>query len=133
MLEPGMDTPTLLLDHADSVLTITLNQPARLNALDLPQWEELARAFARARDDVAVRALVITGAGRAFSAGADINGMRQRRDAAAQRARLARINPVFQLLVDLPKPTIAAKSLGLFLPFAFYLLPSGGDWRLANL
>jgi 2-(1,2-epoxy-1,2-dihydrophenyl)acetyl-CoA isomerase len=103
-----MDTPTLLLDHSHGVLTITLNRPTKLNALDLPQWRELAEALAHARDDASVRAAVLTGAGRAFSAGADIAGMREKRDAAQQLARLNQIAPVIQLLSGLTKPTIAA-------------------------
>ena len=103
-----MDTPTLLFDRTDAVLTITLNQPEKLNALDLPQWAELGSTLARARDDADIRAIVLTGAGRAFSAGADIGGMRERRDSAAQIARLAQITPVLQLLHGFPKPTIAA-------------------------
>jgi 2-(1,2-epoxy-1,2-dihydrophenyl)acetyl-CoA isomerase len=103
-----MTTPSLQLDHADRILTITLNRPDKLNALDLPQWDELAAALARARDDSEVRAVVLTGAGRAFCGGADIAGMREGRDAASQQARLARINPVVQALAELPKPTVAA-------------------------
>jgi 2-(1,2-epoxy-1,2-dihydrophenyl)acetyl-CoA isomerase len=103
-----MDTPSLLLDQSHSVLTITLNQPYKLNALDLPQWRDLAYALAHARDDASVRAVVLTGAGRAFSAGADIAGMHELRDAAAQLARLSQITPIIQLLAELPKPTIAA-------------------------
>src|SRR5215211_6033541 len=103
-----MNSPTLLLDQSDHVLTLTLNQPAKLNPLDLPQWDELAYAFSRARGDADIHTIVLTGAGRAFSAGADIRGMRERRDAAEQIARLNRINAVIQQLADLPKPTIAA-------------------------
>jgi 2-(1,2-epoxy-1,2-dihydrophenyl)acetyl-CoA isomerase len=103
-----MEPPTLLLEHSDAILTVTLNQPARLNPLDLAQWHELGAALARARDDPSIRALVLTGAGRAFSAGADLRGMREPRDAASQLARLARIHPVLLQLAELPKPTIAA-------------------------
>jgi 2-(1,2-epoxy-1,2-dihydrophenyl)acetyl-CoA isomerase len=102
-----MEAPTILLHQDGGILTITLNQPAVLNALDLPQWQALTPAFERARDDPTIRALIITGAGRAFSAGADIRGM-QTRDAADQIDRLALINEVLRLLAALPKPTIAA-------------------------
>jgi 2-(1,2-epoxy-1,2-dihydrophenyl)acetyl-CoA isomerase len=101
-------TQTLLLDQSDHILTLTLNQPAKLNSLDLPHWDELAHAFSRAHDDADIHAVVLTGAGRAFSAGADIRGMSERRDAAQQIARLDYINVVIQQLADLPKPTIAA-------------------------
>jgi 2-(1,2-epoxy-1,2-dihydrophenyl)acetyl-CoA isomerase len=102
-----METETILLDHAAGILTITLNQPEILNALDLPQWQALVRAFERAHGDGSIRALVITGAGRAFSAGADVRAMRAR-GAAEQTARLELIGRAVQLLAELPKPTIAA-------------------------
>ncbi len=102
-----MDTQASL-DHADGVLTITLNRPDVLNALDLPQWEQLGHAFERARDEPTVRALVLTGAGRAFSSGADIRSMREPRTPAEQLERLEKINRVVRLLAELPKPTIAA-------------------------
>jgi 2-(1,2-epoxy-1,2-dihydrophenyl)acetyl-CoA isomerase len=105
--ETSMETQTILLDQSAGLLTITLNQPEILNALDLPQWHALARAFERARDDASIRALVITGAGRAFSAGADVRAMRER-GAAEQIARLELIGQAVQLLAELPKPTIAA-------------------------
>ena len=103
-----MTAPTLLLDHSGDILTLTLNRPDRLNALDLPHWEALAAALERARDDQAIRVVAITGAGRAFCAGADIAGMRGQRDSAVQIARLERIDAVIQALAALPKPVIAA-------------------------
>ena len=148
---------TLLLDQDGPILTLTLNQPAKLNPLDLAQWDELGRALSHARDEDNVRAAVLTGAGRAFSAGADIRGMRERRDPADQVARLSRINPVIQQLADLPKPTVAALNgiaagIGASLALACDLIvaeeqaslvcswvkigmaPDGGaSWRLAQL
>ena len=102
-----METETILLDQAAGIFTITLNQPEILNALDLPEWQALARAFERARDDSAIRALVITGAGRAFSSGADVRAMRAR-SAHEQTTRLELIGSAVRLLAELPKPTIAA-------------------------
>jgi 2-(1,2-epoxy-1,2-dihydrophenyl)acetyl-CoA isomerase len=102
-----METQTILLDQADGVLTLTLNQPAILNALDLAQWGELADVFGRARDDAGCRAVVITGAGRAFSAGADVRTMRER-TAAEQAARLEVVGRAVRQLAALPQPTIAA-------------------------
>ena len=103
-----METRTLLLDHAHGVLTMTLNRPDVLNALDLAQWQELDDVFARAYDDANIQVLVLTGAGRAFSSGADIGAMRERRDAAQQAGRLALINRAVRRLALLPKPAIAA-------------------------
>ena len=58
----------------DSVLTVTLNRPDKLNAYTAQMGRELAAAFDRADQDDAVRVVIVTGAGRAFCAGADISG-----------------------------------------------------------
>jgi enoyl-CoA hydratase/carnithine racemase len=69
-----MDFDTLLYDVADGVLTLTLNRPDKLNAFTLPMGRELIAAFDAADADDAVRAVVVTGAGRGFCAGADLSG-----------------------------------------------------------
>jgi enoyl-CoA hydratase/carnithine racemase len=58
---------------ADGVLTITLNRPARLNAFTVEMADALVQAFDDASADDAVRAVVVTGAGRAFCAGMDLS------------------------------------------------------------
>ena len=58
----------------DSVLTITLDRPDRLNAFTTRMLHELIDAFDQADADDAVRAIIVTGAGRAFCAGADLGG-----------------------------------------------------------
>ncbi|HEX9991824.1 MAG TPA: crotonase/enoyl-CoA hydratase family protein [Acidimicrobiales bacterium] len=60
-------------DVADGVLTITLDRPDRLNAFTATMLRELLDAFDRADEDDAVRAVVVTGRGRAFCAGADLS------------------------------------------------------------
>jgi enoyl-CoA hydratase/carnithine racemase len=65
---------TILYDHADGVVTITLNRPDRLNAVNTTVIGELVAAFDQADDDDGVRAVIVTGAGRAFCAGADLGG-----------------------------------------------------------
>jgi enoyl-CoA hydratase/carnithine racemase len=63
---------TILYDVADGVATLTLNRPARLNAVNTTLLQEMVAAFDRADEDDAVRAVIVTGAGRAFCAGADL-------------------------------------------------------------
>ena len=58
---------------SDRILTITLNRPDKLNAFTLAMQRELIEAFDRADDDDEVRAIIVTGAGRAFCAGADLS------------------------------------------------------------
>ncbi|MFE7418220.1 crotonase/enoyl-CoA hydratase family protein [Rhodococcus sp. NPDC057529] len=67
-----MDFETLTWDVDDGVLTLTLNRPDQLNAFNLTMASELEQAFLRVRTDNAVRAVVVTGAGRAFCAGMDL-------------------------------------------------------------
>ncbi len=63
----------VLYDVADGVLTLTLNRPEKLNALSATMLGELREALEAADADDGVRAIVVTGAGRAFCAGADLS------------------------------------------------------------
>lgn len=67
-----MDYKTILYDVADGVLTMTLNRPEALNAFNRDMMNEMIDAFDRADADDDVRAIIVTGAGRAFCAGADL-------------------------------------------------------------
>ena len=73
MVPPEFSTLAWALDD-DGVLTLTLNRPERLNAFTVTMAGELVTAFGRASADDAVRAIVVTGAGRAFCAGMDLGG-----------------------------------------------------------
>ncbi len=64
----------ILHEVVDGVLTITLHRPEKLNAFTPTMMRELIDAFDRADADDAVRAVIVTGAGRAFCAGADLSG-----------------------------------------------------------
>ena len=71
------------LNEETGVATITLNRPDRLNALTFEVYDELRRSFAELHDDGSVRAIVITGSGRAFCSGGDVEdiiGARFERD-----------------------------------------------------
>jgi enoyl-CoA hydratase/carnithine racemase len=69
-----MSFATLLTDVHERVLTITLNRPDKLNAFTETMCRELVDAFDHANRDDAVRVVIVTGAGRAFCAGADLSG-----------------------------------------------------------
>ena len=73
MAPPEFSTLAWALDD-DGVLTLTLNRPERLNAFTVTMAGELVAAIERASADDAVRAIVVTGAGRAFCAGMDLGG-----------------------------------------------------------
>src|SRR6516162_1210812 len=63
----------IIYDVADGILTITLNRPDKLNAFTGTMMTEMIDAFQRADKDDSVRAIIVTGAGRAFCAGADLS------------------------------------------------------------
>ncbi|MGN6246526.1 MAG: enoyl-CoA hydratase-related protein [Motilibacteraceae bacterium] len=69
------DEPELLVDVADGVAVLTLNRPAKLNAVTGSLGNAYVEALERADDDPAVRAVVVTGAGRGFCAGADLGNL----------------------------------------------------------
>lgn len=113
----------LLYDVADGIATVTLNRPAQLNALTMLMQEELRDAMFRADADPAVRVVILTGAGRGFCAGADMNllsnlsegGDARRREqdlAKAAGRRRDDFPPDFQLkntyIPAVRKPVIAA-------------------------
>ena len=68
-----MNYETILTDLADSIFTITINRPDKLNALNTTMIHEFIDAIDKADADDAVRAIIVTGAGRAFCAGADLS------------------------------------------------------------
>jgi enoyl-CoA hydratase/carnithine racemase len=77
----------ILYSVEDRVLTLTLNRPERLNAFTGQMCRELLDAFDRADADDAVRAVVVTGAGKAFCAGADLGGGSRTFDSSARGGR----------------------------------------------
>jgi enoyl-CoA hydratase len=97
----------LTFDVADRIATITVSRPDRLNALNDATIAELGRAVDEAREREDVGALLVTGAGRAFVAGADIGELVGQTPAAAQTRALTG-QAVFRRFETSPKPTVAA-------------------------
>ncbi|MGC1663451.1 MAG: enoyl-CoA hydratase-related protein, partial [Bradyrhizobium sp.] len=64
---------TITYEVSEQILTITLNRPDKLNAFNATMMRELIEAFDAADADDDVRAIIVTGAGRAFCAGADLS------------------------------------------------------------
>ena len=97
----------VLYEKKGAIAYVTVNRPKVLNALNTPTWKDLRTAFEDARDDTAVRGVILTGAGKAFIAGADISELaRVTAFEAEQSSRFGQ--RVLDLIEDLGKPVIAA-------------------------
>ena len=106
------DYECLLYSVDDAVATLTLNRPERLNALGGSLRDDLHHAVLRASADSAVRAIVLTGAGKGFCSGGDVKAMDEARQAGTSRPLGERIAPqrdrVLMAMRDAPQPIIAA-------------------------
>jgi enoyl-CoA hydratase len=98
---------TLSVQTTDRITTITVNRPDKLNALNDRVIAELGQAIDAARSDATVGGIILTGAGRAFVAGADISELEQH-GAVSAKALAQRGQAVFRRFETSPKPTIAA-------------------------
>src|SRR5256885_5765460 len=103
--------PSILVSLEEGVLTITLNRPEKLNAFNSEMHKLLRGAMDRAIDEPAVRALLLTGAGRGFCAGQDLS----ERDVSASAPAIdlsvslgSNYNPLVRRLRALPKPIVCA-------------------------
>lgn len=108
-----MDFEHILFDVSDGVATITLNRPEKLNAYTTEMGEEVVAALRSTRDDDAVRAVVLTGAGRGFCAGVDLEHLKAHMagSAAGKGPKLGEEDFLKKLpleIMDFPKPVIAA-------------------------
>jgi enoyl-CoA hydratase/carnithine racemase len=107
--EVSSESEVLRLSRQGDAARIELNRPKSLNAMNRQLDEELLELFRTIGADDSIRAVMITGAGRAFSAGADISGPRADDRRAATRSILEDVvNPMILALRALPKPVVAA-------------------------
>jgi enoyl-CoA hydratase/carnithine racemase len=98
----------LTVDTRGAVAVLTIDRPAKRNAMSAAMWAGLPRVLAGLADDPAVRVLVVTGAGASFCAGADIADLLGGGDAADPMADVRRDNLAAQAaLRDFPAPTVA--------------------------
>lgn len=106
-----MDCRLVESEQRESVAWLTLNSPETMNALSLDMLRALREEVRKARENKAVRCLVITGAGSVFSAGGDLKGFMEdlgREQGAPLLARLEYAQDVFNEIEALPMPVIAA-------------------------
>jgi enoyl-CoA hydratase/carnithine racemase len=111
---PTMSASLIDLQVAAGIATLTFNRPDKRNAMSDAMRSEFIEALGHVSADTAIRALVLTGAGKAFCAGGDIAGMERRMQAPAGEIafngwhRQQRVHHTQALLHTCPKPTIAA-------------------------
>ncbi|MEV1169838.1 enoyl-CoA hydratase-related protein [Nonomuraea sp. NPDC049784] len=97
-------------DVADAVATITLDRPEAMNSLTAATKERLLTALRDAAQDREVRAVLLTGSGRAFCAGQDLREHADNLEAGRGLADTVRehYNPIVELITTMPKPVVAA-------------------------
>lgn len=106
---PASDAPELLVEQRDDVLVLTLNRPHRLNAVSPALYAALDATLESAAQDPAVRALVLTGSGRGFCVGADLQAHGDAPPGPDERRRYVELaQRVNHRIQTLPKPVVAA-------------------------
>src|SRR3954468_21071434 len=98
----------LRTETEDGVLTVILARPERRNAIDGELASKLRETFENAADDPGVRALILTGEGKAFSAGGDLSRFERDWDPREFRHDSHRLTSLISLVERLEKPTVAA-------------------------
>jgi enoyl-CoA hydratase/carnithine racemase len=102
---------TLIVERADGVVTVTLNRPAKKNAINGPMWRELIDVFDEVADTPSDRVLVITGAGDGFCSGADLapsDNADQAGGVGSTYREMRVVGRAALRLHHLPQPSIAA-------------------------
>jgi 2-(1,2-epoxy-1,2-dihydrophenyl)acetyl-CoA isomerase len=113
MSEPNMQLETVNVHVSDGVATIELNRPDALNAWNAQFGIDLLAAARGVGEDDAVRAVIVTGAGRGFSSGADLKDVSGGKTTPNGRPDVysvltERYHPIMRVIREMPKPVIAA-------------------------
>lgn len=135
------DASPLLREGSGDVITLRLNRPDRLNAVNLPMYEALEAALQDVADERSVRVVVLTGSGRAFCVGADLKAHGEAEPSAGERRTYVETGQrVYQLIQNLTKPVIAAVNghaigagLELALSCDFIVVADEGKLRLPEI
>jgi enoyl-CoA hydratase/carnithine racemase len=102
---------TLVCNQDGPIFTITLNRPEKLNAFNDDMFRDCAMVAEAVSNDNEIRVVVFTGTGRAFSSGADLTDLRERRSNIESHSLvrgIKNVQGVFDRIEEIPKPTVAA-------------------------
>lgn len=102
-----MDYRFILVEQQKNVLIVRLNAPEKRNALIVEMRQELLHALEQAEQNENVRCIVLTGKGKAFSAGGDLSSLKELKPLEG-RKRLQSSHPLIMKLLEIEKPIIAA-------------------------
>ena len=123
---------TIQIDNEENIRIISLNRPEKLNAITLKMATELNIAIKEAAKDADVKCLIITGKGRAFSSGGDVNEMGDYLPKAGDLfyKLTEKIHDSFSTLLTMPKPVV--NSLNGIIAGGALGIALAGDYRIAN-
>ena len=123
---------TILISNEKNIRIISLNHPEKLNAITLEMATELNKAIQDAANDSTVKCLVITGEGRAFSSGGDVDEMGEYLPKAGDLfyKLTEKIHDSFSTLLTMPKPVV--NSLNGIIAGGALGIALAGDYRIAN-
>lgn len=103
------ENPDVIVEVTDGVLRITLNRPARMNSVTVETLDAAYEAFSAHADNPEVRAVLVTGAGRAFCTGADLSAVSERDlSGPADPATIDAANRLVATMRTFPRPVVAA-------------------------
>ncbi len=102
-----MNFECIIYEKQEGVATVKLNRPGVLNAMNKKLWEEFQEALDDCRNDAEIKALIITGEGRAFSTGADLKESKTR-SPEDYRVYLVELQEASRKIIRFEKPTLAA-------------------------
>ena len=123
---------TILISNEKNIRIISLNRPEKLNAITLEMATELNKAIQETANDSTVKCLVITGEGRSFSSGGDVNEMGEYLPKAGDLfyKLTEQIHDSFSTLLTMPKPVV--NSLNGIIAGGALGIALAGDYRIAN-
>ena len=102
-----MSEEAIIYKVSDRIATITMNRPKSLNSMSLDMVEGFIRSLQEAETDSQVRVVVVTGSGRAFSAGGDLKTLDDLHTTEERRQFIVKVGTIVKLIHDMSKPVIA--------------------------